>query len=293
MKPQFHKVPIDAAKSFSLRFDKKPNFGSIWHFHPEIEIHYITKGEGTEYIGDNIRNFSDGDMILLGENLPHTWRCKEAYFQEGTELQVEAYVLHFHPHFLGEQFLKIPESQSLTVLFEKAKQGLIIKGDTKDKVAELLSKLEKDSGFRGLIDLLEILQILGESNEYETISPGYAYSHLTNMTEMYRLDKIYSYVLSNYGSDINLKEVSALANLSTSAFCRYFKNMTSKTFFEFVIEVRISNACRALIENKQSIQMICYECGFNTLSNFYRLFKKTTGMTPFDYRKHYQDQHKL
>ena len=293
MKPQFHKVPIDAAKSFSLRFDKKPNFGSIWHFHPEIEIHYITKGEGTEYIGDNIRNFSDGDMILLGENLPHTWRCKEAYFQEGTELQVEAYVLHFHPHFLGEKFLKIPESQSLTVLFEKAKQGLIIKGDTKVKVAELLLKLEKDSGFRGLIDLLEILQILGESNEYETISPGYAYSHLTNMTEMYRLDKIYSYVLSNYGSDINLKEVSALANLSTSAFCRYFKNMTSKTFFEFVIEVRISNACRALIENKQSIQMICYECGFNTLSNFYRLFKKTTGMTPFDYRKHYQDQHKL
>jgi AraC-like DNA-binding protein len=287
MKAHFHKVQIEPAKSFNIRFDQKPNFGTLWHYHPELELHYIVKGEGTQYIGDSVSNFSDGDMVLLGENLPHTWRCKTAYFEENSTLEVGAYVLQFHPSCLGEDFLKMPELQSIPALFEKAKQGLIIRGETKTKLARLLQQLEKALSLTRVILLLEIIKTLSETEEYSTISPGYAFSHLSNLSEMHRLEKIYSFVLANYGNEINLAEIADLANLSPSAFCRYFKTMTNKTFFEFVIEIRISNACHALIENKLSTQMICYECGFNTLSNFYRHFNKVTGMTPFIYKKQY------
>jgi len=155
------------------------------------------------------------------------------------------------------------------------------------KLAELLQQLEQAVSLKRIILLLEIIKILSETDEYSTISPGYAYSHMSNLSEMNRLEKIYSHVLANYGHEIILKETASLANFSPSAFCRYFKTMTNKKFFEFVIEIRISNACRALIENKQSTQMICYECGFNTLSNFYKHFNKVTGMTPHTYKKQY------
>ncbi|MFC5624014.1 AraC family transcriptional regulator [Algoriphagus winogradskyi] len=288
MKAHFHKVPIEPAKSFIIRFDPKPLTGNLWHYHPELELHYIIKGEGTQYIGDNVSNFSDGQMVFLGQNLPHAWRCKEEYFDKDSTLQTATYVLQFHPTCFGPEFLNLPEADSIPVLFEKAKQGLLITGDTKLKIAELLQELEQAVSIKRLILLLEIIKTLAETEEYDTISPGYAYSHLSNLSEMHRLEKIYSYVLANYSNEINLSDIADLANLSPSAFCRYFKTMTNKTFFEFVIEIRISNACRALKENKQSTQMICYECGFNTLSNFYRHFNKVTGMTPFAYKKQYQ-----
>lgn len=253
-----------------------------------MELHYIIKGEGTQYIGDSVSNFSDGDMVLLGENLPHTWRCKTEYFEENNGFQVGAYVLQFHPSCFGNDFLKMPEVQAIPALYEKAKQGLMLKGETKTKLAKLLVQLEQAESIKRIILLLEVILILAESDEFDTISPGYAFNHLSNLSEMHRLEKIYSYVLANYGSEINLSTVADLANLSPSAFCRYFKTMTNKTFFEFVIEIRISNACRALKADNQSTQMICYECGFNTLSNFYRHFNKVTGMTPFAYKKQYQ-----
>ncbi|PZX48322.1 AraC family transcriptional regulator [Algoriphagus chordae] len=287
MKAHFHKVSIEPAKSFNIRFDPKPLLGNLWHYHPELELHYIIKGEGTQYIGDSVSNFSDGQMVFLGQNLPHAWRCKEEYFEPDSPKQTATYVLQFHPDCFGSEFLKLPEAQAIPALFEKAKQGLIISGETKKKLANLLMELEQATSMKRIILLLEVINTLSETDDYKTISPGYAYSHLSNLSEMHRLEKIYSFVLANYGEEINLSEIAALANLSTSAFCRYFKTMTNKTFFEFVIEIRISNACRALIENRRSTQMICYECGFNTLSNFYRHFNKVTGMTPYNYKKQY------
>lgn len=287
MKPHFHKVPLTSANSFSLRHDRRPNFGTIWHFHPELELHYIIKGHGTQYIGDTVSTFSDGDLILLGENLPHTWRCAEGYFQGNPEVEVEAFVLQFLPTCLGRDFLALPETQCILGLLEKAKKGMIIHGETKRKLAKILYKTEKAGQLDRVIHLLKILKILESSSEYETISPGYANSHLGNISEMQRLDKIYSYVLTNYPNEISLENIAAIASLSVSSFCRYFKTMTNKTFFEFLIEIRISNVCRALIEDKLPIEVICYECGFNNVSNFYRHFNKITGMTPLVYKKKY------
>ncbi|WPP51898.1 cupin domain-containing protein [Catalinimonas niigatensis] len=138
MKPHFHKVPIQPQSSYSIRHDINSAFPTVWHYHPEIELHYTIQGEGVRFIGDNISNFSAGEMLLLGENLPHTWRCREEYFRENTEKKVEAMVLHFLPDCLGSDMLCLPEAYLIPKLFEKAKKGLVIKGEAKQKLAQVM-----------------------------------------------------------------------------------------------------------------------------------------------------------
>lgn len=287
MKPLFHKVPIKLENSFSIRHDKAPNFGTVWHYHPELEIQYVIQGEGVRFIGDNISNFSSGELILLGENLPHTWRCNEAYFQSNSGLEAEAIVIHFLPECLGKDFLSLPEAYLIPKLFEKAKKGMVIQGRTREKMNDLLFSAIKATNLDRIIILLSILKTLAETDEYTHIATSQHSFGQSTETDTIRLNKVYNYTLSNYKKEISLDEISSISNLSVTSFCRYFKLMTKKTYYDFLIEIRISHACRALIEDKLPTEVICFECGFNNVSNFYRHFKKVTGMTPLDYKRTY------
>lgn len=287
MKPHFHKVPITLQRSFNIRHDIKPNFGNIWHYHPELELHYIIKGEGVRFIGDNISNFVPDEMILLGENLPHTWRCKDEYFQNNPEMKTEAMVIHFLPDCLGKHLLGLPEAYLLPKLFEKAKSGMVINGKAKEKLVNLMRAAVDATNLDRIIILLSILKTLAETDECETIVTSKNTFYQSNESETLRINKICNYTLSNYKKDITLEEVASLSNLSITSFCRYFKLMTKKTFYDFLIEIRVSHACRFLVENKLPTEMICFDCGFNNVSNFYRHFKKVTGMTPLDYKRKY------
>ena len=286
MKPHFHKVPVHSQRSYSIRHDVMPSFPTVWHYHPEIELHYIVRGEGVRFIGDNISNFSAGEMILLGENLPHTWRCREEYFREDSGLEVEALVLHFLPDCLGSDFLSLPEAHLISKLFETAKRGLVIEGATKTQLARLMHSALTATYLDRLITLLSMLQILAEDEAMKTIASAHA-SYPSNASETKRLDEIYSYTFANYKRDITLEEIASIANLSVTSFCRYFKQMTKMTYYDFLTEVRISHVCRALVEDKLTTEVICFEHGFNNVSNFYRHFKKVTKMTPLDYKKKY------
>lgn len=286
MKPHFHKVPTNTGHSFSIRHDIKPNFGSIWHYHPELELHYVIKGEGVRFIGDNVSNFSSGEVLLLGENLPHTWRCNKEYFQGNTDLQVEAIVIQFMPDCLGSDFLNLSETYAIRKLYEKAKQGLIIKGQTAQCLKTHMESALMAGPLQRLVILLSILELLTESDDMEMITAANAF-YQSNEMETVRLNNVCSYTLANYANDISLDEIAAIANLSTTSFCRYFKLMTHKTYNDFLTEVRVSHACRALVENRLNIEIICFDSGFNNLSNFYRHFKKVKGTTPLEYKKQY------
>lgn len=290
MKPHFHKIPSTPQSSFSIRHDIKPDFGNIWHYHPELELHYIVKGEGVRFIGDNISNFTPGEMILLGENLPHTWRCKDEYFQHNNDLHVEAMVIQFLPDCLGKYLLNLPEAYLIPKLFEKAKSGMVINGETKLKLAELMKASIEATNLDRIIILLRILKTLAETDEYSTIVTGKSTFYQSNESETLRINKICTYTMTNYKNDITLEEIASLSNLSITSFCRYFKLMTKKTYYDFLIEIRVSHACRFLIENKLPTEMICFDCGFNNVSNFYRHFKKVTGMTPLDYKRKYLNE---
>ena len=287
MKPLFHKVPGKPQNSFSIRHDVKPNFETIWHYHPEFELHYIVKGEGVRFIGDAIGNFSAGEMILLGENVPHTWRCKEDYFENNPALNVEAVVMHFLPDCLGNHFLQLPEAYLIIKLFEKAKAGMMVTGETKEKVAYLMFKILEASDLDRIILLLTILNTLGQTTEYTPITTAQGF-YQSNEMEVMRLNNVCTYTLTNYKKDITLSEIAAISNLSVTSFCRYFKLMTKKTYYNFLLEIRISHACRDLVEGKLPTEVICFDCGFNNVTNFYRLFKKVTGLTPLEYKRKYR-----
>jgi len=287
MKPHFLKVAVKPQNSFSIRHDILPTFRGIWHYHPELELHYVIKGEGVRFIGDNISNFSSGEVLLLGENLPHCWRCKEEYFQPDSGLNVEVIVIHFLPDCLGRYMLNLPEAYLLPKLFEKAKSGLIIDGPAKNELTKLMRRAVDATNLDRIIVLLSILKILAENEDHEVITLSHNEFHQSNESDTIRLNKVCSYTLANYKKEIGLQEIAAIGNLSVTSFCRYFKLMTKKTFSDFLTEIRISHACRHLIEDKLPTEVLCFECGFNNVSNFYRHFKKVTNMTPLEYKRRY------
>jgi AraC-like DNA-binding protein len=284
MKPHFHKVPSQLQSSFSIRRDTA--FGSLWHYHPELELHYLIKGKGVRFIGDNISNFSDGEMVLLGENLPHKWHCRQDDSQNMAEYGVEAIVVHFSSNFMGSDMLLLPEARLLPLLFEKAKKGMVIMDQTREELIPLIQAALKAESLDRLIALLSILQILSETKDYYQITSEQSF-YQSDKYETERLNIVCSYTMANYSQHITLEKIAGISNLTTTSFCRYFKLMTNKTYYDFLTEIRISHACHFLIEDKMSIDQIADKCGFYNISNFYRQFKKVTGMTPLTYKREY------
>ncbi|QDK77565.1 AraC family transcriptional regulator [Spirosoma sp. KCTC 42546] len=283
MVPKLHIVPKPLDNAFSIRHDRVPQFGSIWHYHPEIELHYLIKGEGIRFVGDSIGNFQQDDMILMGSNVPHTWKCNNPC---SSNYHVEALVLHFHPDCLGKEFLNVYETQGISKLFEQAKNGLLIKGNSKEKIKRLMWRMIRESGLNKVVYLLRIYVILLESSEYEMLSNSVQYTKF-NQHDGNRMEKVLSFTLQNFRNKILIDDVAKLTNLSVTSFCRYFKMMSNKSYFDFLTEVRLSHACRLLIKTDFTIANIALDSGFENPSNFYRHFKNVKGITPKEYKSRF------
>ncbi|WP_020597269.1 AraC family transcriptional regulator [Spirosoma panaciterrae] len=283
MVPKLHIVPRPLDNAFSIRHDIVPQFGSIWHYHPEIELHYLIKGEGIRFIGDSIGNFQPDDMILMGSNVPHTWKCNIPF---SSDYHVEALVLHFHPECLGKEFLNVNETQGISKLFEKAKNGLVIKGSAKEKIKRLMWRMTREMGLNKVVYLLRIYAILLESSECEMLSNSVEYTKF-NQHDGNRMEKVLSFTLQNFRNKILIDDVAQLTNLSVTSFCRYFKMMSNKSYFDFLTEVRLSHACRLLIKTDLTIASIALDSGFENTSNFYRHFKNVKGITPKEYKSRF------
>lgn len=284
MKPHLLKVPYTPEYSFGIRHDVVPYFYNHWHYHPEIELIYILKGTGTWFVGDRMGRFKPNDMIMLGSNLAHIWRNDEAYFDKSSGLRSEAIVIHFLPDFLGAPFLSLSENKSLPALMEKARQGIAISGETRDRVHDLMQNIFTLKGADRIIHLLMILNLLAASRDTTQISSKGFHTNYTP-SETDKLDSIYQYIMNHFKEKITLGEIAAKANISPKSFCRYFKSRTKKTFSGFLMELRIGHSCKLLSEGEMSVSDICYESGFNNISNFNRYFKMLTDTTPLQYRK--------
>jgi len=286
MKPILRKVDTGYNYSFSIREDIYPYLYNHWHYHPEAELTLIRKGNGMRLVGDSIEQFNDGDLILLGSNLPHMWRSDAAYFKNVPGLQVEAIAIHFKNEFWGGDFLNLPELRMIKELLNKSARGLKINGKTKAKVAAKMELALKAHGAQRIEFLLSMLDTIASSKEYIILSSaGFGKTYDLDNTE--KINLIYTYTFNNFQRKITVEEAASVANLSPHSFCRYFKSRTLKTYWQFLLEVRIGYACRLLIENKQGVSKVCGMCGFNNLSNFNRQFKIVTGTTPLRYVKEY------
>lgn len=275
---------ITSRQAFIYKDLTSPHFNPHWHFHPEFQISYIIKGKGTRFIGDHVQTFKEGDLVLTPPNLPHLWRSDEAYFEKGSTLTTRAMVIYFDQELISPPLLRREEFYALKKLVENASRGIEFYGGTPTKVYRLMQKIGHKKGFRRIIKLLEILEVLADSEAYHLLSsPGYRNVFKTDDAEKMQL--VYDYVMKHFKSKIELQDVSYLLNMTTTSFCRYFKPRANKTFTRFVNEIRIGHARKLLLEDNFNISQISYECGFNTLSNFNRQFKSVVKMSPHEYQK--------
>lgn len=283
MKPIFKKVDSKSEEAFVARIDQFAQFYNKWHFHPELELTHIVKGRGTRFVGDNIEFFKDGDLILIGSNLPHVWKNQN----KESELSV-ARVVQFLPNFMGEDILKLVEFKNIQKLLIKSSFGLKIEGEVKVLILGFLNKLFKtEDPLERIILIIKMLDCLGTSDETIPISKSLFLVELDKQNKD-RLNRVIDYTITNFASKIMLEDVASISNMSVSNFCKFFKVRVKKTYVQYLTEVRIGMSCKMLIENQLSINRIAYDSGFVNISNFNRAFKINKNMTPFSYRKLYQ-----
>lgn len=286
MKPFLLKIPSSSIRSFSARVDQTPDINNIWHYHSELELIYFRKGHGTQFIGDDIRQFSEGNIVLVGSNLPHYWQYAAKYFEDIEDKPIEVFVIHFSNYFWGDDFLKLPENRELQLIIEKAKRGIEICGCNNTRLATAIEDVVLGIERRKILNLMDALLLISEADDKEYLaSPGFQ-SHFQEV-ERDRLQAIFNYTFNNYKRRIDLDEIAGVAKMSRPAFCKFFKSRTGKTYSTFINEIRIGNACRLLIENAMSVKEICFEAGFNNFASFHQSFKVLTGKTPLQYLKAY------
>ncbi len=278
--PRLKKVEPDFGSSLRYaRFtERNPDTKAYWHYHPEVELVFIKEGFGNRYIGNHISKFENGDLILLGPNIPHFG------YEFGLQGINEEIVVQFKKDLIKSSAEFIPEFQEIRELIHRAKSGLSFYGETKTFVGEQLAKMEQRNPFKRLLRMFKVLQVLAKSKEYEVLNATGVTLIVQNQDED-RINKVYKYVKENYQSEISLDQISAVALMTIPAFCRYFKKYTNKTFTQFVNEFRIRQAIRIIGLGNKSITEIAGEVGFNNFSHFNKQFKKVTGVTPSAYKK--------
>lgn len=251
-----------------------PFFEFKWHYHPEYELTLITKGTGKRLVGDSYESFEAGDLVLLGPDLPHTWSSDKIKNQ-----QVSAVVIQFSEDFI-QRFLTLHEFDKVSSLLESSDRGLLFPGA--EKLQSQLEALTKLSGVEKITSLLEIFQKL-TALKCEKLSSEYFNAIKGEETEN-RINKVCQYIQQHAAEDITLEQVAELIHLSRSAFSKFFKRATGKTFSDYVNDIRIGKACYLLTESDKAINEIAYETGFDSLTYFNRVFLKKKHITPRQFR---------
>ncbi len=283
MKPALEHLPREKGESFVVKYFDYSYYPTPWHYHPEYEIVLVTESTGKRFIGDHISDFRPGNLAFIGPNIPHTYRNDDRYYEETSALRATSIVIHFTEASLGNDFLALPEAGSVKKLFERSANGFDISGDTHRKVSKQLQDILSLSGLPRWLCLVNMLQEMAESTTMTPITKLQHVGH--NEKESKRLYAVFDWIAANFENDIRLSEAAALAQMNENAFSRFFAMRTRKTFSGFVQELRLQKAAKLLMENDMTITQICYECGYNNVSNFNRQFLHQYHMNPMKYKK--------
>lgn len=279
-KPTFEAIAPNFGHSYTYqKFDcDRLNKNNSWHYHPEIELVYVNGGAGKRQIGSHVSYYTEGDLILIGSNLPH---CGLTDYLTGNKSEI---VVQMRMDFLGNDFFNIPEMRKIQELFEIAKGGVAFFGETKERIGEKMELLEHQTDFQKLMSILNILNGLGNSQEFKVLNAE-GFSLETEVKDNTRINLVFNHVKSNFKEEISLQEISDMVSMTVPSFCRYFKKITNKTFVQFLNEYRLVHASKLLAEQPLSITEVCFESGFNNFSHFNKSFKAFTGYSPSAYRK--------
>lgn len=284
MKPVTFKIPFTNKELVRFQLDNLPHFYDKLHIHPELQITIVLKSEGTLIAGNYIGSFKAGDVFVIGSNLPHVFKNNKPYYQDKKTLRAESLAIYPNDQLLRDTILNYKETDAIKKFLRRSQNGLKIIGTAKPLITARIWKLKSATGINILIQLFELLQLLAESKEIELLN-HHLPATIYNEKEGKRMSAVFRFTVDKSYRSITIEEVAAIANMTTTAFCRYFKQHTQKTYIGFLNEIRINNACMLLQKKDASIVEVCHMVGFNNLSNFNRTFKKIMNQTPLEYKR--------
>ncbi len=275
-------TPLTTADCFTIFTRVKSEFDFPLHSHEELELNFIMNAKGARrVVGDHIAEIDDLELVLVGSNLPHVWQTHKCTSKEIREITIQ-----FHKDLFDEKFLRRNQLGFIRTMLEKSARGILFSRQTIELITPRLTILSQKQGFDSVLELMSILHDLSISRNMHTLSDA-TFSNAELSYNSRRIERAIEYMNQSFHKQITLSEVSKLANMTDASFSRFFKSRTGITFMDSLLEMRLGHASRLLIDTTQSIAEVAYNCGFNNISNFNRLFKKKKGCTPKEFRENY------
>ncbi|MDB4904921.1 MAG: AraC family transcriptional regulator [Mucilaginibacter sp.] len=278
MKIQKEEVLIEPGHSFRVFSPSLRNY-FYWHYHPEYELIFIEGLTGIRHVGQHISSFMESDLVFIGSNIPHL------NFDYGLMTDYQQIVVQLKESFLKDTLIGTAEFTNIQLLFKRSVYGISFQGETKKRAAKMLKEVQRLNSFERLIMLLEIFNLLAQSDEYIQLNEEDTSVKLF-LNDKLRMGNIYDYIHHHYYKNTDVNEIADRIGLSTAAFCRYFKRQTNMTFTDFVNQYRINHAKTMLLQDI-NVSEACYSVGFQSLSYFNKLFKKLVGCGPLEFKKQF------
>ncbi len=283
-------IPVTIDNSIHFQEDVLPHFYEHLHRHNETQISWVINGEGTFIAGNYMQRFQSGDFFVIGANQPHLFKSDLTYFEEGSGKHIHSLNIFFDPKGFLAQLLAFPEMRSIKNFIELSMFGM--KAFEKDKkiLSDLMLKIKNSSGGFRLAAFIELLQIMASLKKWEYLSTE-SFEQAISDLEGLRMNDVYQYTMANFTENITLEQISAVVYLTPQSFCRYFKKHTSKTYINFLNEVRTNEACKRFMKKDfNSISSVAYQSGFNNVVTFNRVFKSIIGKAPREFIKIYHEK---
>jgi len=275
-------TPLTSSDCFTIFTRVKSEFDFPLHCHEELELNFIKNAKGAKRIvGDHIGEIDDMELVLVGSNLPHVWQTHNCKSKEIREITIQ-----FHKDLFDEKLLRRNQLSFVRNLLEKSAKGVLFSRQTIEQIAPRLTLLSQKQGFDSVLELMSILHDLSISRNMHTLS-GATFNNAELSYNSRRIERAVEYMNQSFQKQITLTEVAKLANMTDVSFSRFFRSRTGITFMDSLLEMRLGHASRLLIDTTESVAEIAYNCGFNNISNFNRLFKKKKGCTPREFRENY------
>lgn len=275
-------TPLTSSDCFTIFSRVKSEFDFPLHCHEELELNFIMNAKGAKrVIGDHIGEIDNLELVLVGSNLPHVWQTHKCKSKEIKEVTIQ-----FHKDLLDEKFLRRNQMSYISKMLERSAKGILFSVETTRMLADRFLALNQKHGFDSVLELLSILHDLSVSRNMRTLSDT-TFSSAELSYNSRRIEKVLDYMNQNFHKNITLDEVSGLVNMTSVSFSRFFKQRTGISFIDSLLELRLGHASRQLIDTTQSVSEIAYNCGFNNISNFNRIFKKKKNCTPKEFRENY------
>jgi len=277
-------TPLSEEDCFVIINRIKTEFTYPVHVHPEYELNFIENAKGAQrVVGDSMEEIGDLELCLIGnESLEHAWVNHHCNSTEIHEITIQ-----FHKDLFLESLLNKKQFHSVAVMLENAKKGIVFSRAAIEQVKDKLDALNKhQNGFYSVLELLSILYELSIDNKARILCSS-TFNKQDDSSDSRRIQKVIGYLNANYQREIHLADVAAHVNMSEVSFSRFMKKRTGKNYIEYLNDLRLGIASRHLVDTTKSVSEISYECGFNNLSNFNRIFKKRKGYTPKEFRENY------